>query len=100
MEDNGVETFIVQIIINGFPKSYEFALEPEITIETVKNEMRSTFNVTNGTLSSCNDRLVYVSRFVAGGVYYFIEFSSGEVNHYFSYRIIYFYKPISLFPSN
>ena len=37
MEDTGVETFIVQIIINGFPKSYEFALEPEITIETVKN---------------------------------------------------------------
>ncbi len=93
MEDTGVETFTVHIIVNGIPKSYEFTLSPEITIENVKNEMRSTFNVTNGTLSSRNDRLLSVNRFVAGGVYYFIEFYYPQgkiIHHYFPNHFFYF----------
>jgi len=80
MEDVSVENFTVQIIVDGITKSVIFPLLPDITIDIVQNKMRSTFGVINGALSCRVDRIVIVRTFVAGRVYFFINFSIAQGN--------------------
>lgn len=79
MEDTDIESFSVEIILNGKTESFEFPISPTPTIDYVKKEMRETYNVIGGTLSSRNDRNFAVNGFVAGRVYYFIKFTPLQV---------------------
>lgn len=104
MEEQGVGgSFTVEITLNGITDSFQFSIASTRTIEDVKNEIRGTYNVTGGTLSSRNDQIVIVDGFVAGGVYII---SSGlkydQVTLFIiicSYQFVYSYPPLSLLPT-
>jgi hypothetical protein len=100
MKDTGVETFFVEISLNGNTAlPYEFSITT--TIEYVKKEMRETFNVNGGTVSSRNDRHTLVNTFCAGETYYFIMFTpvplQGKfIHHCFPIRFFFLYPSLSL----
>ena len=71
MEETSGKEFSVPI----GSESVIFPLTDRTTIDYVRNELRSTFGVVNGTLSSRADRIEVVSTLNAGRVYYFIKFS-------------------------
>lgn len=90
MEDTDIESFIVEIIINGDTQFYEFSIVPETTLDSVEKRIRSTFGVVNGALSPRKDRLMSIHSFVAGRKYYFIKVSlpAGKIRHHYFYLVI------------
>ena len=95
MEDIGVKKFFVEIILNGKTEPpYEFPISFTTDIDYVKKEMRETYNVSGGTVSSCNDRPVLVKSFCAGRTYYFIKFTPLQLQGKFIHHCF----PIRLFP--
>lgn len=75
MEDIEVGSFTVVISINGDTKQVVFPLVSTIDVEGVKREMRSTYNVAGGTLSSRSHEVVVAYTLILGGVYFFIAFT-------------------------
>lgn len=73
MEDIEVGSFTVVISINGDTTRAVFPLVSAIDVEYVKREMRSTFNVANGTLSSRSHEVVVVHSLIPGGVYFLLR---------------------------
>jgi hypothetical protein len=76
MEDTGDEYFFVEIVLlNGATKRPRFGLKPTVTVEYVEKKMRSTYNVTGGTISSNSRDTYFVDDLVADKVYFFLEFT-------------------------
>jgi hypothetical protein len=68
------ERFTVSILLNGVSQQMKFRIQEGVTVEWVKNEMRSTFDVVNGTLSYSPDELNVAASLTAGGAYHFVGF--------------------------
>jgi hypothetical protein len=70
------ERFTVSILLNGEYKRIKFRIQEGVTytVESVKNEVRSTFGVVNGTLSYSPHEIDVVVSLTAGDVYHFIGF--------------------------
>ncbi len=66
----------VRIFLNGeWASPLIFTLEEGVTVDTVKKDMRETYGVINGVLSSRKDRIQVVNSLTAGDKYYFLEFA-------------------------
>ena len=66
--------FTVSILLNGEYTAVKFRIQEGVTVESVKNEVRSTFGVVNGTLSYSADEIEVVASLTAGDVYHFVGF--------------------------
>ncbi len=73
---NMSDEFTVHINLNEVDQVLTFTLGRTVTLEWVKNQMRSSFSVMGGTLSSGRDPncIQVVSSLTAGSVYYFLGF--------------------------
>ena len=71
-----VERFTVSILLNGEYTAVKFRIQEGVTytVESVKNEVRSTFGVVNGTLSYSPHEIEVVVSLTAGDVYHFVGF--------------------------
>ncbi len=72
--------FTVHIILNEVDQVLTFTLGRTVTVESVKGEVRSTFSVVGGTLSSSRDpkRIQVVSSLTAGSTCYFVGFQLAQ----------------------
>ena len=68
------ERITVSILLNGASQQMKFRIQEEVTLDWVKNEVRSTYGVVNGTLSYVPDELDVVVSLTAGGAYHFVGF--------------------------
>ncbi len=70
------EGFTVSILLNGEYKQIKFRIQEGVTytVESVKNKVRSTFGVVNGTLSYSPHEIDVVASLTAGDVYHFVAF--------------------------
>ena len=66
--------FTVSILLNGECTSIKFRIQEGVTVESVKNEVRSGCNVTGGFLSSSPHEIEVVASLTAGDVYHFVGF--------------------------
>lgn len=70
----GGASFTVEILLRGVSKDVLFPFD-STTVGFVESKLRSTYNIAHGTLSSRSHQVAIVNRLVAGGKYYFLEFS-------------------------
>ncbi len=68
----------IHINLHGEDKEMTIPFLEGDTGEWAKNEVRSTFGVINGTLSSRQDRIAAVRTLSAGSVYYFLGFKDAQ----------------------
>jgi hypothetical protein len=68
------ERITVSILLNGASQQVKFRIQEGVTVEWVKNEVRSGCNVTGGFLSNSPDEIDPVVSLTAGGAYYFVGF--------------------------
>lgn len=67
-------SFTVEILLRGVSKDVLFPFD-STTVDFVESKLRSTYNIAHGALSSRSHQVAIVNRLVAGGKYYFLEFS-------------------------
>jgi hypothetical protein len=68
------ERITVSILLNGASQQIKFRIQEGVTVEWVKNEVRSGCSVTGGFLSYSPDELDVVASLTASGTYHFVGF--------------------------
>ncbi len=68
----------VHINLNGVAKKMAIPLTREVTVNWVKDEVRTTWKVSGGCLSSREDEIEVVPSLAAGVHYYFLEFEVAQ----------------------
>ncbi len=74
MSDN----ITVHINLNGVAKTMDIPLTRAVTVNWVKDEVRTCWKVSGGSLSSREDKLELALSLNSGAHYYFLEFEVAQ----------------------